>query len=481
MKDEQKEKITEKKLPFEPEHFLNAVGDASKRTRRILLFMIFASALILMAGINSIPPEYNWFSSKTELNKNIFNYIVFPDMKIDSSYYYQGKSIKILPILDLKSFIDSNEMFFKHKLDSNDSNKINTIINKVEKNIFFMLKNPKLTPVYGESFEKRLKKYSKIEEALRFTIKHQIYSKEILSEYITKLDESEVEHISLVRVPILGISFHINYIGFYSGLTLFIFYLLLYFALKREHINIKMAFRRGWTDVKHHHYYFYEYAAMQQVLSVTVKLFSPKKSNWLSSIIGYGSITFPLFVYVIIVLIDYNTIDVGLESNEFLTKFSFVFSIFFLISILLLCILVVNKWTKMDKLWSNQALEFNFEYILECLKIDINPDLLDFNIEQPINEKNLDDVKKLWHYYVLRYTSNRISFTEAIDVFSNFINCVLKSDFEKVKNIKYNKELVDKNWDDLLLWYEKFGKKNVESSFRKSFKAMVVQRMQDIH
>lgn len=149
----------DKEPPFDPKNFLDAIGEASKRTRSILLFMTFASALIFMATINSTG---NWLNSKAEIYKNISKFIIFSDKNDEFIYYYLGKKTEIRPVSTIKSFIILNEQMIQKTISKNQLHEIDFICKKVRRVRFFMLSNPKLTPIYGGNFKVRLENIPKL-------------------------------------------------------------------------------------------------------------------------------------------------------------------------------------------------------------------------------------------------------------------------------------------------------------------------------
>lgn len=279
----------------------------------------------------------------------------------------------------------------------------------------------------------------------------------------------------------MDLSFHINYLGYYSGFTLIIFYLLLLLSLNREYINIKLTFRKSWQVKDYHPYYFYEYATMQQVLNVPVKLFSPKtKDGFINHFVAELALIFPFVVYGNVFILDWVTFSSGSELNLIMTKHIFIINSISLFFIFSLYIMVRIRWIKMDKLWSNQAIAFNFEYILESLSIDNKLDSLIFMPDQPINKEDLNLIKKLWYFYIDKYWyANKLK-RHPISFFTQFIDSIFNKDFNKVENEIYDQEKIDKYWDLLIGWYVKHGRKNVGSSFRKTFKDMLIDKPSEL-
>lgn len=467
-------------FPFTAEHFLEAVDDAAQRSRRLLVIIVFTSIIILMALINSFLPKYNWYASKSLIYRDIIQYIYFPSNSNLSEIERNS--------VTLEKYIFLNEKKYLKHFNHSDTTKIKIIGSKYNQ-FPIKINMPEIAPVYGSSSNKRFSKYRQIGQSIEFAAEHQIVNKEILQNYIDKMDGAEIEHIDLVRVPILGVSFHINYLSFYSGLTLIVLYFLFYFSLKREHINTKIAFRRGWDNIdgikKYHHYYYYEYVSMLQVLSIPRKLFVPQKPNTLYNIFSNISIFFPLAVYILVVGYDLISFKIGEESNNTMAYVSISFSIIFFIILTFLSVRVSEKWKGMDEMWENQALEFNFECILEKLKIDTigdeNGDFVKYT-SCTLEEEDVNLVKYFWYVYLNSFfeKQQKTSASNSLKMFSIFINNLLekkfKYDYENIDiNNKYLtvKENADMYWSELYKWYNGFGRKEISSTFRVEFLNML--------
>lgn len=467
-----------KDFPFTAEHFLEAVDEAAKRSRRLLLILLFTSIIILMALINSIIPEYNWFSSKSILFKNIIQYIELPNSKKE-----KGEKVDVVSFdyfMFYNESINNNHILTNSGISKKERDEICEIDEKYSRyNI--MLKSPKIAPIFETEFKDRLDKYRQLGMAIEYVEKHQVLNEGVLQNYIDKMDAAEIEHIDLVRVPILGVSFHINYLSFYSGLTLIVLYFLFYFSLKREHINSEIAFRRGWRNLKdfHHHYYFYEYLSMFQVLSIPRKLFEPPKENWLHKVFSFISILLPFFVYVGVVMYDFFSRDIGMEANPILTKISIYLSCFFGVIICIISVRAYLFWLEMDKLWNYQALEFNFECILEKLEIDKIHDFTDLTT-CTLTKDDEDKVKSFWYEtinnFLVRHQS--ISPNRCYKMYSNFINVLLTKDALQNYQPKSHENL-DKCWNELHQWYVNYGKRGISKFFDIEFLKMVY-RIQNI-
>lgn len=434
--------------------------------------MTFTVFLVLMALANSLKTKYNWFKSKSEITKDIVTYIALPLESLDTVSNPTNYNDSLKPLKKLSDYIILNEKYYNNlnssvvkwalKMDSSFP---------VHRN--FKLQHPGLVPVLFDSFPERVEKYTEIGNALLFMYKRSIYDKESLISSLTKLDDAQIEHLELIRVPILGISFHVNYLGFYSGFLLTILCILFYFSLLREKINLKITFKRGWTDLKHHHYYLYEYAAMLQVLSIPKKLFTfRRKSNKTYLLFSRVAMYFPLSIYFLLFLYDILTRDIGSQTNGIMTWFTIIFNSIFLCFITTYTVMFSKQWRDLDTLWDNQAYEFNLEYILEAIGEDQEKDLINL-FPSKISDSDLYAVKYLWYSMVKKHLNskkkNSLKYSEKL--LAEFINNTFQKKFGT--SDQSEEELVEKAWKPLREWFESKGRKNVGSNFRNTFCEMV--------
>lgn len=468
-----------KGLPFSTDQLLKAVDESSRRSRSILLLLTFTSFLVLMALINSLLPKFNWFKSKIEIKKDIVNYIILPVEFLDSTNYIHHLG-KTRPISKLSAYIIQNETQYydgevnlarRYLRDSID--KVYPIVGN------FHLQNPALAPVIAKKWRDRWLKYLEIGSAMNYMNSHNIYDRSSILNSLSKFEDAQIEHMELIKVPILGISFHTNYLGLYSGLLLTILLVIFYFSLLREKINLKITFKRAWTDIsfKHHHYYLYEYAAMLQVLSIPKKLFKEdaeqKGYNKIYLVFSAVAKYFPLLVYAFVVFYDFFTVYLGYEDNELMTLLTIAFNLVFLSLICIMTRKVAREWEKLDTLWKNQAYEFNIEFIFEAIGIE-KKQVLTQLYPAKISPSDEQSVKLLWYHALNGKWSENIKHRErnAEKMLSNFINLALGRHLSD-RTGKVDQKQIEESWSAFHDWFNKTGRKNVSSRFSSSFADMV--------
>jgi hypothetical protein len=472
-------------VPFEIKNFLEALNDSSSRSRSIFLVMIFSSLLILMALVNSLKPEYNWYKSRSEVIKTAARYLIFPTDPIDTIYHQNGLFLICRPFDRFEDFIINNErlIYKKKNLSKTEMDSVKQISAHSRLKNDMLLYNPMFEPVEDSTFQARYKKYVEISNAIEMVNTHNYINKGNMLSYINKLDELEAEHMRLVRVPILGISFEVNFLGAYGGFTLLILYMLQYYSFVREHRNLKILFKRAWLNGQYHHFHYYEYFTTHQVLTVPRKLFEPQRKQeslirWLPTL----AFMFPLAVFISLVGYDLSTIDIGQQLNKKLTLTTLFLDIALLLMILFAAIKVWHRLIRIDKLWDSQAHEFNLEYILECIGIDKDIDLVKGYVKPVLNKNQVDEVKNTWYWMVVNRfrKTTKVSEKQALGLLDNFIQACLGNKFNRTNDYLNKSKEIDIAWDALTKWFESHGRRNVSHNFRSSFNDMLVKLRKDL-
>jgi hypothetical protein len=136
-----------------------------------------------------------------------------------------------------------------------------------------------------------------------------------LTDYIRTLEEARTEHILLMQMPFFGITFDVNDLGFFGGISLAILMLMLTFAMSRQHENLYLSLWkvRRVPDVaegaQSKANLIYHTLAMSQQFSQP-----PSLARWQKS--PFGSLSrillfFPVLVQTYCLWHDYRTYSVG--------------------------------------------------------------------------------------------------------------------------------------------------------------------------
>jgi len=318
-----------------------------------------------------------------------------------------------------------------------------------------------------------------IGKALNYIKGHNIYEREAIMNSLSKFEDAQIEHMELIKVPILGITFHTNYLGLYSGLLLTILLVIFYFSLFREKINLKITFKRAWTDAgfKNHHYYLYEYVAMLQVLSIPKKLFKQdaEQRGYHKIYMAFSRIAkyFPFAVYFLVVAYDFSTIQLGFEDNVSMTFLTILFNVTFFVLTGLMTKKVAKEWDRLDILWNNQAFEFNIEFIFEAIGVE-EKQVLTKLYPAKISPLDRQSIKRLWYQVLSKDWSakRKRRIRDAEEILSEFINLSLGRHLEAIEG-STDEAKVEAAWRFFQDWFNLTGRKNVSSSFLSSFADMV--------
>jgi hypothetical protein len=177
-------------------------------------------------------------------------------------------------------------------------------------------------------------------------------------------------------MPILGITFDVNWLGLVSSVAFSIVFFLLYYSLSRERKNLilvfKLAQERGMKRID-----FYQMLSMRQVLHVpkSVDQFAFKnvviekpESKWqqytksLTNQMGMYPLFTPLVVWLFIFAHDLSTFTTGLSINATLTWISTGLSLLGMCVMSFLVYLCWGEWRLIIQTWDEQSKIIEKEY-----------------------------------------------------------------------------------------------------------------------
>lgn len=281
-----KEELQKRNKSEEIKTLIDATKAAGDRSRRIVLLLVFSSVIAFAAFWNSHPQ--GWASQRFHfINKTYEKYIL--DKLPDSSK---------------EKFLYRNTVKLKDSSDITDA----------RMNEFLEPRN--INTVDELEFLKRV----------YFNIKENTFS---------------------VKIPILGVTFDINDLGLFSGLTLSLLLLILWFCLEREWENLKVTFEEvSKVDLRH----YYKIMSMSQVFTVPAK--ENRDLNLLWIILPKILYLLPLITQLLICLNDLNTsIYVRPISGHATDVYNFV-NIVSIVCISVLTIVVLVYTIRIDLLWN---------------------------------------------------------------------------------------------------------------------------------
>jgi len=168
------------------------------------------------------------------------------------------------------------------------------------------------------------------------------------TEDLLEIYQNLKKEIYLIRVPILGVSFDVNDLGIFSGLTFTMLLTLFWFTLEREEENLKLTFE--YAERKNKLKDVYTYLSMGQVLTIPQKDNASVSKFWqhLPKAIYMG----PWVVSILIFINDIGTLESGFVLNFKATIILIITSVIFLTIISILTIFCLHRAIEVEKLWN---------------------------------------------------------------------------------------------------------------------------------
>lgn len=361
--------------------YIDAVGDGATRSRGIISLLMTATVVAGLGLFNSLRVQHNWFASRLDSLHRVYEWVIFPDdpqTTIRSLKFSQNSLpvgiIKWDTITKEKRTNKQDPIDVLHKNIFNwqefrsilVANGIPWEDTAIEVSPHLSLKFPdycissdstiNITPATKEELDKIITIMS------RFSLASRREMNDVISHY----DRARIENAILVRMPVLGVSFDVNWLGFVSSLAFSIILFMLYFSLSRERKNLFLAFKeaenRGIDRID-----FYQMLSMRQVLSIPKSIneyiYGPQKSDseldilirkWNKRVAMYPLYT-PAVVWILILMHDISTFRIGLSINHVLTLTSFTFSILLGGVMFLFVYLCWLEWRRINDIWNEQA------------------------------------------------------------------------------------------------------------------------------
>jgi hypothetical protein len=179
-------------------------------------------------------------------------------------------------------------------------------------------------------------------------------------EDLRKLYVDLKREIYLVKVPILGITFDINDLGMFSGITFSLLMLLLWFVQEREEENLnftlKSAYRNNLLNI------YYTKLWMGQVLMVPPAKNRSKESYW--PVLLKALYFIPLLSQVYIFWNDWKTHKYGAIISEEMTEDLFLKSLIFLLLVGMLTSVTIGYTIRKERIWMKYRNRYDEPWLL---------------------------------------------------------------------------------------------------------------------
>jgi len=193
-------------------------------------------------------------------------------------------------------------------------------------------------------------------------------TREELSRLIILYDRSRIENSVLIDIPVLGISFDINGLGFISPVAFSIIFFLLYYNLARERKNLVLVFKVA-DKFEIERISLYQILSMRQVLTVPHSIneyFSPShtqdKEGMYSKVKDFVlrklpilPLILPVIVWLTIIIHDIYTAWAGNAINQKLTIANYVLSGIGGLVMICLFLLCLSEWKEISKVYKKEA------------------------------------------------------------------------------------------------------------------------------
>lgn len=289
-------------------------------------------------------------------------------------------------------------------------------------------------------------------------------SKEEYKYALENLMEAQTENFTLVRMPILGVSFDINYLGLISGLVMYSLMALLYLSMVREDRNLKTLFGHGWKDNETDSRKLYELLSMYQVLTVPQKLYRPdNRRDMLTRKFVVGVFLFPCFVLLFIFGYDLLSFKIGLSLNPIMTIITSSSTLIALFAIAYFSYKLIDRQTRINRLWDNQYFRLHLDNFLST----------NLQKEETSPFATLEQAKINWANAAYSVSQKKpMSEKECVKHFRGFLNLCYDKDEDRL-NANVSEEQLGIYWEKLESWYKVHRTYSTRKQFRKELAQMM--------
>jgi hypothetical protein len=371
--------------------YIDAVGDGAARSRGIIGLLMTATLVAGLGLFNSLRTEHNWFSSRLESLHELYGWLAFSDDK-EKEYIRFAKEEKdlylfhdsllirrdtVTKMIDTVAFFRLNTFSWKgfKAILSHQNIRFDSFEEKMPPHLRFKFPAYCMNRDGTIDFVAIRENKSELEKVLMAAQKANAVNREEMTNLLVMHDRARIENALLVRMPILGISFDVNWLGFISSVAFSIILFLLYYSLSRERKNLflvfKVAEKRNVDKLD-----FYQMLSMRQVLNVPQSIdqyvfetderkTESRWENWIRKFtnqMGRYPLYTPAVVWILILAHDVSTFSVGLAINSSLTIISFILSLTLGAIMLFFVHRCWLEWSGIIDVWDKQADEIKKRY-----------------------------------------------------------------------------------------------------------------------
>ena len=387
------------------ELYIDAVGDGASRSRGIIAILMTATMVAALGLFNSLQKDYNWLSSRLEANRDASRWLVFPDDNKEALDNIKSPVYNLINGMVYSSYVDSmgktgplpcppgSKIQYETCRNAFSWNEFKEVLLRAHKidDSFFNKEMPKhlryrFPDTYsGLYFEMDSVKWEDVQRIILTTEHMSVASREEMNNLINHYDRARIENAILIRMPVLGISFDVNWLSLMSSVAFTLILFLLLYSLSRERKNLFLVFRMA-EKKKIDKLDFYQMLSMRQVLNVPQSVDEyilldsgqkhkqpPKKgipkleksTRNLTNRMARYPLYIPALVWLFIMAHDASTLWVGLSINPTLTLLNFGASILFGMIMLGFIYLCWKEWDEIIGIWDEEAEEIKEEHNLK--------------------------------------------------------------------------------------------------------------------
>jgi len=321
-----------------------AIGRSSQRSRWTILILITGSILAFISFWNS--RQSSWLNNRIRLSETALYWFEFNDSS-KTSYELEEESL----LDEIKAMINkSSTQKLDELLPLGVNLKIPSGIKAVNK------RRPEILKIARK--EKEL-----ILMSAQYVSERDFNSSVLLKEDYEFLKKTKHENVVFVKLPFFGLSFDINDLGMFTGISFVIILLLLRFSLDRELTNIKnvigLVNEYEEKTKKNIWKYYNSLMAAQLVYSIPKTRgigtnFEVMNNRRLWNFLPKLLLLIPWSTYSFVIYHDVITINRGVSINGSTTKLVFTVSLILYLFMMILIYSCYKIWIKIDKASSTE-------------------------------------------------------------------------------------------------------------------------------
>ena len=195
--------------------------------------------------------------------------------------------------------------------------------------------------------------HTPIERSAKFLQIYNIQEREEAKLWLQGYIQSRQRHIQIVSVPILGLSFDVNDLGFLSGMAFVILLLMLRYSMSREYTNVKLVFKKAKAaDCLED---CYQLMSMTQIFTLPPSNEEPHERFWRGPIKALFCL--PLLLQLVVAANDFRTAGIGFAFNPLNMGMLIVAHLVALMLLAALTFACLTLLGEIDRLWRGYATE----------------------------------------------------------------------------------------------------------------------------